>query len=181
MVYYKRRVNNRFQERLYNEHNGQTIETLGGTIMRKIAKDKLYHLATSLGDVNKTDLHIMLDVSDTALRKWSYNPLNVGTSLSDAIFKRIAYLDLLRVNVKCKSNSLYKVTYRGGYSITNDYRTIVASLLNRVEFVESRYIVDYSDQNVEKVMKTGRLSMIAHNKSLEIPPGVTVWNGKFVS
>lgn len=164
--------------------------------MRPVVKDKVYYMSESLG-VSKSWVCGFLDVSDTTLTKWSYNPANVSAEMSERIFTRIAILDALGVRFKkCRLGkeiperesiavgdwwavSVGEDTYylpdirkfRGLPSYPP--KALVALVRNAVVREENQHPL-YVLHKYKK-RRDGPLSKIAANSSLEMPLGVIRW------
>lgn len=170
-------------------------------------KDKLYHLS-KLSGIPKGYLHLVLDVSETTLRKWSYNPANVSEGMSELIFKRIAYMDLARLHMELLDGErlpnrysgtflsatpsateyMYRVQTGTSEVLTQDFYPVLRNALCWIEERGSDYLANYSESNVDAVRKGQRCeyvcpmgySRIARDKSLEMPPGVLKWDEKLL-
>lgn len=153
-------------------------------------KDKVYYMAERLG-VPKCWVPLILDVSDTTLTKWSYNPKNVSDEMSERIFLRLAILDEMAVETKtCKmtveipgrkstaTSDYQAITVNGDTYYLRDIRrrlpsdppkalvTLVRNAIVREENQHPLYIKH------KYKYRTGPLSKIAQDTSLEMPLGV---------
>ena len=171
----------------------------------KVIKDKLYYLSEKSG-IPKGYLYLVLDVSETTLRRWSYNPANVSPETSDRIFRKIAYMDLGQMHMEKVSEErlsyygeflsptpaatdyMYKVYLPTNPILTSNFYPTLRDALCWIEERGSKTLVNYSDENVEAVLNGHRpnhvhvigYSRIARDKSLEMPPGVLKWDEKLL-
>lgn len=158
---------------------------------RKIVKDKLYYFADKTG-VQKSDWHLIFDVSETALRKWSYNPANVSDEMREHILKRIRMYDALHVqcrwiadipNLKDDMNVYPDYEYRVNYGSGNYVLVGYYSLPGFLNMVLEHAIATYPSKVMADIMdpntiayRNGTLMRIALNDLYEMPPGVNVWD-----
>lgn len=143
-------------------------------------KDKIYYIAEALG-VPKGYLHHILNIDETTLRKWSYNPANVTSATSEKIFRRIAYMDLMGLKLRKVNDErikdlawdeekreflwppnatdyLWEIQSRyEGTVQTRDFWQAASAMLCRVENWESRKVVNYSEEAV-CMARTGKRS-----------------------
>jgi hypothetical protein len=159
-------------------------------------KDKVYYMSEHLG-VPKSWVPKMLDVSDTTLTKWSYNPLNVSQEMSERIFLRLAILETLGVSFKeitaylsdtetgaPTPKKFMLVTVGGNVYYVHDVRRrlpsdppkalvpLVRNALIREEnqhplYIRHRYGPD---------RRRGALSKMARDETLEMPRGIFKWD-----
>lgn len=157
-------------------------------------KDKIYYMAEHL-NVPKSWVPMLLDVSDTTLVKWSYNPRNVSEEMSERIFLRVAILDGLGFSF-WKGEVHLQYPYTGGqeyktywavrvkddvyylphthYRMPNDPpKALVALVRNAVAREENQHPL-YVYHTYTKI-SNGPLSKIAADSSLEMPLGVMRW------
>lgn len=159
-------------------------------------KDKIFYMSEHLG-VPKSWVPKMLDVSDTTLTKWSYNPLNVSEEMSERIFLRIAILEALDISFKkCVA---YIHEPGSGLPIPKHYWTVkvggdvycLADIRRRlpsdppsalVNLVRNALIREenqhplYIRHRYKSGLRPGYLSKVAKDESLELPRGVFRWD-----
>ena len=121
---------------------------------------------------------MILDVSEVTFRKWSYNPQNVKKEISESIFNKIAYLDLMRFKVHRDGDRWTIHTELFGKVICDEapWKTCAALLY----FTEERLSKEFHCYCESKIKEQRKglfgYSRIAINKSLELPVGVTRWD-----
>ena len=138
-------------------------------------KDKIYYIAEKLG-IQKGYLHYVLSIDETTLRKWSYNPANVTPAVSERIFRRIAYMDLLQLRIRkisdervkdclawdskkeaflwppSETDYLWEVQTRyEGKAQTRDFWKVASAMLCRAENWGSREVVNYTSDGVDAI------------------------------
>lgn len=158
---------------------------------RKIVKDRLYYFAEETG-VQKSDWHLIFNVSETTLKKWSYNPANVSEKTRKHIMTRIRMWDALHVqcrkivdipkfqdDVNVYSEYGYRVRY-GSNTVLIGYESSLPHFLN---MVLEHAIVTCSSKAMAYILdpktisyRNGALMKIALNDLHEMPLGVTVWD-----
>jgi hypothetical protein len=169
------------------------------------SKDKLYCISEKSG-IPKMDLNWILDVSETTLRLWSYNPANVSEEMADRLLRKIALMDILKIRIELYDGIRQWNSYSGRYDtggpfpreflwrvhhhfhdecITRDYRAVIR---NDIFYAENRYrecLENCSDEAVQAWIEKSRWThrgycYIAQDKSLEMPVGQTHWTGEVI-
>lgn len=172
---------------------------------RRGVKDKIYYISKKSG-IPKMDFNLILDVSETALRSWSYNPANVSEKTANKILKKIALMDILGIKIELYDGIRHPNPYSGRFDIggpyaheflwkvshhfheeciTRDYRAIIR---NDIFYAENRYreyLENCSDEAVHEWIKKSRWThrgycYIAQDKSLEMPVGQKRWTGEVI-
>lgn len=163
--------------------------------MGVLVKDKVFQMSEHIG-VPKSWICRFLDVSDTTLTKWSYNPANVSAEMSERIFLRIAILDNLGLRFQkirmAKENPFretaawadyWQVTVGEDVYYLPDIRkerglpsyppkALIALVRNAVVREENQHPL-YLRHKYRR--RDGTLSRIATDTSLEMPLGVIRW------
>lgn len=159
-------------------------------------KDKIYYMAEHL-NVPKSWVPMLLDVSDTTLVKWSYNPRNVSEEMSERIFLRVAILDGLGFSfwkgeahlqypytgaqeckaywaVRAKDDVYYLPDIRKFRGLPSyPPKALVALVRNAVVREENQHPLYVYHTYTKR--SNGPLSKIAADSSLEMPLGVMRW------
>ncbi len=159
-------------------------------------KDKIYYLAERLG-IPKCWVSQMLDVSDTTLTKWSYNPLNVSEEMSERIFLRLAILDGLDITFKkCVAyvhepasglpipKHYWSVKIGGDVYCLADVRrrlpsdppSALVNLVRNALIREENQHPLYIRHRYGPDRRNGVLSKIARDETLEMPRGLFKWD-----
>lgn len=158
---------------------------------RKVVKDKLYRFAEKTG-VQKSYWHLIFDVSETALRKWSYNPANVSEEMRKHIMTRIRMWDALHVycyliaddskfanNIDVYLDYEWQVIYGSGNKVMIGYgclpRFLNMVLEHAIATCPDKVLADIMDPNTI-AYRNGGLMKIVLNDLYEMPPGVNVWD-----
>lgn len=176
-------------------------------------KDKVYYMAEHLG-VPKCWVPLMLDVSDTTLTKWSYNPKNVSDEMSERIFLRLAILDQMAIKFRhctisvdipvrkktvtqvakeilegkrgngddlTSTSAGWAITVNGDTYYLRDIRRRLPSDPPKALVTLARNAIVREENQHPLYIKhkykyrTGPLSKIAQDTSLEMPLGVIRW------
>lgn len=156
---------------------------------KKLVNDKLNRISKATG-IPKGYLGLVLEESDTSLRKWSYNPANVSEKTSKRIFEKIKRLDLLRVRIKNTGERTKKEWYKpsgpsnareyvwtihiGPNVFTGDFVPIIRNELFYTQ--HHKGVESYPMRRQQSIELNGTLCKIAHDKSIELPVGATVWD-----
>ena len=161
--------------------------------MGVIVKDKVYYIAEELG-VPKCWVSELLGVSDTTLTKWSYNPENVSTEMSDRLFLRVSILEKIglcfkpvRVSVDGHdAKKFWLVSVKDDVYFLNARsrlpseppKALTHLVRNALIYEESCHpcYIRFTYHRFD-----GPLSKIAHDKSLEMPLGVIRWEPELLA
>jgi hypothetical protein len=153
---------------------------------KPVAKDKLYYISELLS-IFKSDLGHICDVSETALRKWSYNPNNVSEELRTKIEETFMLLDYCHVQIRrVECDPVYSKIFELSdfdWCITVDAsRYLINGNVNMGRFLRRELMARASSLHSLPAAKykslrlNGMVCRIAFDERLEMPEGQFSWD-----